>query len=481
MLSKIIEQRRFSAQYHLLNHLSILSSKNSPTHPKTTTTIEIMNIASLLQQIIFVALILFAARFAGRKFKNIYDIILSGKPENRSDKPAERLRQMLLLAFGQKKMFRNLLPAILHFFIYAAFVITQIELIEIFIDGTFGIHRFFWNYIPLGAFYTFIISFIEILSVLALIATIAFLARRNVLKIPRFWSKEMTKQPRNDANLILLGETLLIIGIFTMNTADMTLHHAEYNFAMSKFTMPLFQGLSETSLHLLERFGWWLHLSVVVGFICYLPQSKHLHILLAFPNSYFADLNTQPKGQMSHMPRIEQEIRLMLNPDAPAPAADNNDAENLRFGAKDTQDLSWKSLLDAWSCTECGRCTAACPANQTGKLLSPRKIMMDTRDRMEDKIQNIQKHGKDYDDGKTLLHDYISVEELRACTTCNACVEECPVSISPLNIITELRRHLILEESNSPEEWNLMFGNVENNGAVWKMSPTDRDKWTSEV
>jgi heterodisulfide reductase subunit C len=431
--------------------------------------------ATILQQLIFVLLFAFSVRFFSRHIRNIIDIIQEGKPENRSDKPQERLKNMLLLAFGQKKMFRNWLPAVLHFFIYAAFVITQIELLEIIIDGTTGIHRFFWNIVPLGGLYTFIISFIEILSVLALVATITFLSRRNLLKIPRFWSREMTAKPRNDANLILLGELTLIIGIFTMNTADMTLHHGEYGFAISQFLMPLFANFSENTLHFLERFGWWLHLLTVLGFMCYLPYSKHLHILFAFPNAYFANLDST-KGRMTHMPRIEQEIRLMLGQ-----PVENPDEQPVKFGAKDVQDLSWKSLLDAWSCTECGRCTAVCPAAQTGKLLSPRKIMMDTRDRMEDQIKFRQQNGKDAQDNKSLLNDYISVEELRACTTCNACVEECPVSINPLDIILDLRRHLILEDSNSAEEWNLMFNNIETNGAVWKMPATDRANWTSEV
>lgn len=429
----------------------------------------------IIQQILFIAIAGGAFWFFYRKAKEIYAMIQLGKPENRTDNPSARLKNTLLLAFGQKKMFRNMIPAVLHLFIYTAFVITQIELIEIFIDGASGIHRFFWNVLPLGGFYTFVISVIEVLSVLAFVATLAFLYRRNLLKVPRFWSREMVKWPRTDANLILLGEILLITGIFSMNSADMALHSNEYGFAVSRFLAPLWDGTSHDTLHIVERLGWWLHCLVVFGFMAYLPYSKHLHIFLAFPNAYFADLNST-KGQMSHMPRIEQEIRLMLGQ-----AVENPDEQTVRFGAKDVQDLSWKSLLDAWSCTECGRCTAVCPANQTGKLLSPRKIMMDTRDRMEDIIAGKKQHGPDFDDQKSLLHDYISVEELRACTTCNACVQECPVSINPLNIILELRRYLILEESNSPEEWNLMFNNTETNGAVWKMSAMDRANWTADV
>lgn len=436
-------------------------------------------IAIVIQQILFIAVIGFVFVFAGKRYKEIYDNICMGKAEKRTDQPMQRLQNMTLLALGQKKMFRNWIPAMLHLAIYVAFMITQIELIEIFLDGILGVHRFFWP--SLGLLYTFIISFIEVLSVLAFIATFAFLARRNLLKVPRFHMDEMTGWPKLDGNLILLGELILIIGIFSMNTADMALHDGAYGFAVSGLLMPLVSGFSDTFLHIMERFGWWLHILTVLGFLCYLPYSKHLHILLAFPNAYFGELDGgEKKGEISNMPRITEEIKLMMNPDAPMPEEDF-DAEPPKFGAKDVEDLSWKSLLDAYTCTECGRCSAACPASQTGKLLSPRKIMMDTRDRMEEKAKNRAIHGTDHDDGKSLLHDYISIEEIRACTTCNACVEECPVSINPLNIILELRRHAILEEANSPEEWNLMFGNVENNGAVWQFAPEDRALWIDEV
>lgn len=429
----------------------------------------------ILQQLVFIAILGTIAYFVAKKARHIYQNIRKGKPLNRTDKPAERFKNMLLLAFGQKKMFRNLTPALLHLCVYVAFVITQIELIEIIIDGVFGVHRFF--YPGLGSFYTFIISFIEILSVLAFIATVAFLSRRNLLKLPRFNMKELTGWPMKDANLILIGEIILITGIFSMNTADMQLHQGEYGFVVSRWLMPLFAGLSESTLHIIERFGWWLHILTVFGFLLYLPYSKHLHIVLAFPNAYFADLSNT-KGEMSNMPRITQEIKFMLNPEEMTEAPP---AEAERFGAKDVYDLTWKSLLDAYSCTECGRCTAACPANLTGKLLSPRKIMMDTRDRLEEIADSKKQNGADFDDGKSLLHDYISAEELRACTTCNACVEECPVSINPLNIILELRRYLILEESNSPDEWNKMFSSVESNGAVWQLPADHRLNWIDEL
>ena len=436
---------------------------------------------ALLQQIIFAILLGITFFVAYKKYREIYENIKLGKAEDRSGNTGQRLKNMTMFALGQRKMFRNLVPAIMHLFIYVAFLFTQIELIEIFIDGFTGVHRFFYNVVPLGGLYTLLISFIEILSVGAFIGTTVFLARRNLLKVPRFQMNEMTGWPKLDGNLILYGELLLLLGIFTMNTADMTLHNGEYGFAISSLLMPLFSGFSADTLHILERAGWWLHILVVFAFLNYLPYSKHLHIMLAFPNTFYGNLDGgQNKGEMRNMEKITAEIKMMLDPDAPMPE-ENPDAAPEKFGAKDVDDLSWKSLLDSYTCTECGRCSAACPASQTGKLLSPRKIMMDTRDRLEEKGKGIRENGADFDDGKSLLHDYISIEEIRACTTCNACVEECPVNINPLNIILELRRYAILEEANSPEEWNLMFGNVETNGAVWKMSADDRDKWTTEL
>ncbi len=435
---------------------------------------------AFLQPLIFAIVTLTVFFLAFKKYRVIYANINLGKDEKIAGDSGTRFKNMMLLAFGQKKMFRNLTPAILHGFIYVAFLFTQIELIEIFIDGFTGIHRFFWYVLPLGGFYTALISFIEILSVLAFVGTIAFLARRNLLKVPRFHMDEMTGWPKLDGNLILFFELILLVGIFSMNTADMALADGKYGFAISGMLYPLIDGLGDTTLHIIERFGWWIHILMVFGFILYLPASKHLHIMLAFPNAYYGPLDGGAnKGEIANMPRITEEIKLMMDPSAPMPEEDPN-AEPERFGAKDVTDLSWKSLLDAYSCTECGRCSSACPANQTGKLLSPRKIMMDTRDRLEEKGAGLREHGADHDDGKSLF-DYISTEELRACTTCNACVEECPVSINPVNIIMELRRYMILEESNSTEEWNLMFNNVETNGAVWKMPASDRTSWINEL
>ncbi len=406
-----------------------------------------------------------------------------GKSEDLSGNSSERLKNLLLVAFGQKKMFKNITPAVLHFFIYAGFIITQIELLEIFVDGLTGSHRIIFHAVQdveaLRFLYVFTISFIEVASVFVFIATVAFLSRRWILRVPRLNKPELKGFPIMDATIILLSEIYLLTCIFSMNTADMALHNGEYGFLVSGFLMPVLSGCSETCLHVVERTGWWGHMLGVLALLVYLPYSKHLHILLAFPNTYFGRL--QPKGYISNMPEITKEIKLMMDPSAVPPPADPN-AAPVKFGAKDVFDLSWKNLMDAYTCTECGRCTAACPANQTGKLLSPRKIMMDTRDRLEEVGRNRDaNNGVWKDDGKSLIeNNYISVEELRACTTCNACVEECPVLISPLEIIVQLRRNLVMEESNAPAEWNGMFTAMENNGAPWQFSQQDRLNWKNE-
>jgi ferredoxin len=386
----------------------------------------------------------------------------------------------LLLAFGQKKMFRNPLVAIMHFFVYAGFIIINIEVLEIVLDGIFGTHRLFAK--PLGGFYTFLINSFEILAVLVILACAIFLIRRNIIRLRRFISKDLNGWPRSDANYILITEIILMFLFLTLNTSDRGLqlqgnehYHDTGNFLISGMFSSSLSPASSSTLLGLERGAWWLHIIGIYAFLNYLPYSKHLHIILAFPNAYYARL--EPKGEMKNMPAVQKEVLYAMQPDqAPTDAA-----PPANFGAKDVFDLSWRNLLDAYSCTECGRCSAACPATQTGKALSPRKIMMDTRDRSEDVGRNINANKEFKDDGKKLLHDYITVEELRACTTCNACVEECPVSISPLEIILELRRSLVMEESNAPQEWNAMFSNVENNFAPWKFSPDERDKWTQEV
>ena len=412
-----------------------------------------------------------------------------GRDVNRSDNKGERWKTMLLVAFGQQKMFARPIPALLHLMIYAAFVITQIELIEIIVDGLSGEHRVFRE--ALGGFYTFIISFIEILSVLALIATIIFLSRRNLLKVPRFNMREMNGWPKIDGNMILFMELVLVCCIFTMNGADEALYrmgesHAanlgdgSFNFTISSFLgETVFSGMDAGTLHTLERIGWWGHIFMVFAFLNYLPYSKHFHILLAFPNTYYSNL--EKKGKFTNMESVTNEVKLMMDPTADPFAAPAEDAPApQRFGAKDVTDLTWKNLLDSYTCTECGRCTSSCPANITGKLLSPRKIMMDTRDRLEEVGNNIRNHGKDYDDGKSLLGDYITEEELWACTSCNACVQECPVNIDPLSIIVDLRRYLVMEESKVPTELTGMLTNIENNGAPWQFSQADRLNWANE-
>ncbi len=435
----------------------------------------------MFQQILFAAVLLAAAWLGWRGFSRVFRNIGLGKDEAMGGDSSARWRNVLLVALGQRKMFKLTLPAVLHLFIYVAFVITQVELLEIFVDGLTGSHRFFSTH--LGGFYTFVISFIEVLSVLAFVATVAFLMRRNVLKINRFQKPELRGWPMRDANLILLGEITLIVGIFCMNGGDRVLQNLQFGhyhptgaFAVSSWLGPaLFGDLSTAALVGIERFGWWLHALTVFGFIVYLPYSKHLHIFLAFPATYFA--KNQPKGQLDNMPEVQKEVRLMMGLDQPDPS-EAAPAELPEFGANDVFSLGWTNLLQAYSCTECGRCTAACPANLTGKKLSPRKIMMDVRDRMEEVGRNIdsgkfQKEG--YDDGLTLFNR-ITPEEIHACTTCNACVEACPVLLNPLDIIVQLRRHEILTQSAGPTEWLPLFNAIENSGACWQM-PVERDAW----
>ncbi len=436
----------------------------------------------IIQQVFFIICAGLATWFFAKKTAEIRRNIKLGRDEDLTDNPAQRWKNMTLLALGQKKMFKKPLPAILHFFVYAGFVIINIEILEIFLDGILGHHRLFAPYI--GGLYTFLIGFFEVLAAAVLIACVIFLIRRNVLKIKRLNQSELDGWPKNDANLILTTEVVLMSLFLTMNIADQVLQArgAEHYTQTSSFLISgnltgLLYGLSTGALIAVERTCWWLHIIGVLLFLNYLPYSKHLHILLAFPNSYYMRL--KPQGQMQNMKEIQNEVLYMMQPEL---APTGGDApEQHRFGAKDATDLSWKNILDAYSCTECGRCTSACPANITGKVLSPRKIMMDTRDRIDEIGKNINVNGSFQDDGKTLVHDYISVEELRACTSCQACVEACPVTIDPLNIILQLRRYLVMEESNSPQEWNLMFSNIENNMAPWKFSPDERDKWAEEM
>jgi heterodisulfide reductase subunit C len=433
-----------------------------------------------LQQVAFILLAAFSVWLFTKNILKIRRNILLGKDEYLKDNPGERWKNMLLLAFGQKKMFRNPLVALMHFVIYAGFIIINTEVLEIALDGIFGTHRLFSGL--LGKAYPFFINFFEVLAVLVIFVCAVFLARRNILKVRRLAQAELNGWPKSDANYILITEIILMSLFLTMNAADRALqlqHHAHYSdvgaFVFSGPLSGLISNLSPSSLVAIERTCWWLHIVGIFAFLNYLPYSKHLHILFAFPNAYYARLI--PKGEMKNMPAVQNEVKFMMQPEL----APTGEAAPMKFGARDVPDLSWKNILDAYSCTECGRCTAACPANLTGKLLSPRKIMMATRDRAEAIGKNLDAGKEATADGKTLLHDYITVEELRACTTCNACVEECPVSINPLEIILELRRSLVMEESNAPAEWNAMFGNIENNFAPWKLSPDERDKWATEM
>ncbi|GAA4457123.1 (Fe-S)-binding protein [Rurimicrobium arvi] len=436
----------------------------------------------VLQQILFLLLLAGASFLFYKKIRSIRRNILLGKDRSFGGDSARRWRNVLLLALGQKKMFKRMTPAILHFFVYAGFVIINIEMLEIILDGMLGTHRLFAH--ALGSLYPVLIGCFEFLAATVLIGCAIFLVRRNILRLKRLNQPELDGFPKTDANAILITEIVLMGLLFTMNAADQQLqqlgseHYAQTgSFLVSGMIAPLFNGMSETSLIALERTTWWLHIIGVLAFLNYLPYSKHLHIVLAFPNAYYAPL--EPAGEMHNMPSVQNEVLYMMQPELAPPVS--GDAAPQRFGAKDVMDLSWKNLMDAYACTECGRCTSVCPANITGKKLSPRKIMMDTRDRVEEVGRNIDQNGSFADDGKSLVHDYISVEELRACTSCNACVEACPVSISPLEIILDARRYLVMEESNSPQEWNMMFGNIENNMAPWKFSPDERDLWVAEM
>ncbi len=424
----------------------------------------------MLQQIAFIALVTIAVYLFSKKIGSIKRNILLGKEEDLNNQKTLRWKNVLLLALGQKKMFKNPLVACLHLVIYAGFIIINLEIIEIILDGILGTHRLFLPY--LGVLYGWLINSFEALAVGVIVVCIIFLIRRNIIKLQRFASKDLNGWPRSDANYILITEIVLMCLFLTMNATDALLH-PQQSFVCSSLLHPLFAGSGSNSLEIIERICWWVHITGILAFLNYLPYSKHLHIILAFPNAYYARLI--PAGKLNNMPSVQNEVLYAMKPklapaDAPPPA---------RFGAKDVTDLSWKSLLDAYSCTECGRCTSACPANMTGKLLSPRTIMMKTRDRVEEVGRNIDANKQFVEDGKSLLRDYISEEELHACTTCNACGEACPVSISPLDIIMELRRNLIMEESSAPQEWNATFSNIENNFAPWKFSPEERGAWAA--
>ncbi|MDB5112442.1 MAG: succinate dehydrogenase iron-sulfur subunit [Mucilaginibacter sp.] len=431
----------------------------------------------MIAQVIFIIILATAVYLFAKNAGKVRRNILLGKGINCSDQPAKRWKIMAKVALGQTKMVKRPIAAIMHFFIYVGFIIINLEVLEIMIDGIFGSHRIFSK--PLGGLYGLLIGGFELLAILVLIACVVFLSRRNIIRLKRFSGIEMTEWPKSDANYILCIEICLMTFFLTMNAADyklQLLHFGHYikagSFPVSSFIAPLLPN-NANSLAFIERVCWWLHIVGILAFLNYLPYSKHFHILLAFPNTYYSKL--EPKGEFSNMASVTNEVKAMLDPSF----IPESPTETIRFGAKDVTDLTWKNLMEAYTCTECGRCTSVCPANITGKLLSPRKIMMDTRDRITEVGNNIDKHGKDYKDDKALLDNYISREELWACTTCNACVEACPVNINPLEIITEMRRYIVMEESKAPASLNNMFGNMENNSAPWKYSNADRMNWTN--
>lgn len=439
----------------------------------------------MIPQIIFTLLFLTGTGIFAFKIKKIRRNIFLGKPLEIKDNKAERWKTMAKVAMGQSKMVVRPVAGFFHILIYVGFVLINIEVLEIIIDGLTGEHRFFAPY--LGSFYNFLIGFFEILALLVVIACFVFLYRRNISSIRRFKMPEMKGWPKLDGNLILVVEVVLMGALLKMNACDqiLQLRGADHymvagSFPISQFLVPFFDGFETGTLITFERIFWWAHITGILIFLNYVPYSKHFHIILAFPNTYYSNL--KPKGQLNNMAAVKKEVDLMMGGDPFAtPETTVDDGPPERFGVKDVTDLNWKNLLDAYSCTECGRCTDNCPANQTGKLLSPRKVMMDTRDRIEEVGKNIDKAGKPVEDGISLLGNYITEEELWACTTCNACVDACPLNIDPLNIIMNMRRYLIMEESKSPDSVTSMFNNVENNGAPWAFPAADRGKWIDEL
>ena len=432
----------------------------------------------LLPNILFATLLGSAVFWFSKNVGRIRRNILLGRDIDRTDNAPKRRANMFRVAFGQSKMQARPIAGILHFIIYASFLIINIEVLEIVIDGIFGTHRFFASFLSIA--YDVLISFFELLAVATIVTAIIFWWRRNIGKLDRFHKPEMQGWPFKDANVILYIEVALMFALLNMNAVEENFIDSQHSFLISHLIAPLWSGLSAENLHIIERFFWWIHIAGILAFLNYLPFSKHFHIILAFPNTYYANLES--KGKFANNAAVTKEVKMMMDPSADPFAAPAPDAEATpeKFGAKDANDLSWINLLNAYTCTECGRCTSECPANLTGKKLSPRKIMMDTRDRIDEIGKNIEANGQFVDDHNSLLGNYISKEELWACTSCNACVQACPIDIDPLNIIMQLRNFATMEESSAPAELNAMMTNVENNGAPWPFSQMDRANWINE-
>ena len=439
-----------------------------------------------LPNIIFSILFFIASSVFVKNIKKLYRNIDLGLPIDRSDRKKERWFKMIKIAFGQSKMIDKPIVGLLHLIVYLGFLIINIELIEILVDGFAGTHRIFAPF--LGSFYNFLIASFEVFAILVLASVIIFLARRNILNIKRFMSSEMKGWPKNDANIILYAEIILMSLFLTMNGADYWLQLNSNDptyieagaFPVSQFLLPLFNDLSVEKVIIIERTAWWLHIIGIFLFLNYLYYSKHLHILLAFPNTYFSNLDSL--GKFSNLKSVTKEVRMMMDPSIDPYSLESNNADMSKFGASDVFDLTKIQLLNSYTCTECGRCTNECPANITGKKLSPRKIMMDTRDRLEEVGRNIDNNkGEFKPDGKELLNNRITTEELWACTSCNACVEACPIGIDPLSIILDMRRYLVMEKSDAPSEINSMMSNIENNGAPWPFNQMDKLNWKNEL
>lgn len=432
-----------------------------------------------IPNILFAIALIAGIGYFAKNVKKLIRNIKLGHDVDVSDNKSQRWKNMAMIALGQSKMVRRPIAGFLHVIVYVGFVIINIEVLEIIIDGLFGTHRVFSS---IGSLYGVLIGSFEILAALVFISVVIFWLRRNVIKLQRFWKAEMTSWPKNDGNFILYFEMVLMTLFLVMNATDISFQEMNSGNIISQYIAPIFSGLSEGTIHIIERAAWWMHILGILVFLNYLYFSKHLHILLAFPNTYYG--KTRPKGQFDNLEAVTKEVKMMMDPNVDPFAAPPEGAENAvpaKFGASDVQDLSWVSLLNAYTCTECGRCTSECPANQTGKKLSPRKIMMDTRDRLEEVGKNIDTNkGEFKPDGKQLLDDYITREELWACTSCNACVEACPVSIDPLSIILDMRRYLVMEQSAAPTELNNMMTNIENNGAPWPYNQMDRLNWKNE-